>query len=261
MDFYIPPSMTNTRLRIAVAGVGGSGGEMLDALTRLDFGLRALGGQGIHVTAFDEDRVEAHNVGRQRFSMADVGYDKAICLVNRINMFYGFDWEAEPRFFKPEKEELQDFDIIIGCVDKAAFRVKLGEIAKKLRRTHRNKTVLWLDLGNGQHQGQAVLGHVCGESGVPLWLPTVLDLYPTLNDPVHDMEGPPRCSLAEALTGADGQDLYVNRTLVDMSMNILWALLTKGRIDRHGVHIDVQTLQANPILIDPAAWAFYGYAA
>ncbi|BDZ75013.1 hypothetical protein GCM10025856_27320 [Methylophaga marina] len=65
MKFLVPHSFIQNRLKIAVVGVGGTGGEVMDALTRLDFGLKALGHpKGIHVTAFDADIVEPHNIGR-----------------------------------------------------------------------------------------------------------------------------------------------------------------------------------------------------
>lgn len=258
MEYFIPQSMTDTRINIAVVGVGGTGGEVMDALTRLDFGIKALGNNhGIHVTAYDADIVEPHNIGRQRFSQSDVGSYKSITLANRINMFYGTVWDAEPRFFDPKKEDLQQYDIIIGCVDKAAFRVELGRIAADQRK-HRNP-VLWMDMGNDQHSGQCILGHVIQGDNEILRLPNVFDLYPNLMDPALDKEDGSRCSLAEALIGPGGQDLYINGTLATFGMNILWHLLTKGKIDRHGMTVDVQTLKSSPLMIDPIAWEFYGF--
>lgn len=259
MKYQTPSNFMYKRLKIAVVGVGGTGGEVMDALTRLDFGLKALGHpHGIHVTAFDADTVEPHNIGRQRFSQSDVGQYKSIALTNRINMFYGTDWEAEPSFFEPTDENINQFDLIIGCVDKAAFRVQLGQLAKTQRLG--SNTVLWLDMGNGKHSGQCVLGHVVANYQEELRLPNVFDLYPTLADPKHDSdESTPRCSLAEALTGENGQDLFINGTLATYSMNIVWQLLTKGEIDHHGMTVDVKTLKSAPMAIDPEAWAFYGY--
>jgi len=260
MKFHIPSSLVNKRIRIAVVGVGGTGGEVLDALTRLDFGLKALGNpEGIHVTAFDADMVEPHNIGRQRFSESDIGLHKSIALIHRINMFYGMDWDAEPTFFNPTQESVRGFDLIIGCVDKASFRVELGKLAQQQHASSPN-TTLWLDMGNGQHSGQCVLGHVFKTSDEPLRLPTVYDLYPSLADPSHDNDDTPRCSLAEALTGENGQDLYINGSLATMGMNLIWQLFTKGELDHHGLNIDVKTLKSSPLMIDEQAWAFFGYS-
>lgn len=258
MKFLVPHSFIQNRLKIAVVGVGGTGGEVMDALTRLDFGLKALGHpKGIHVTAFDADIVEPHNIGRQRFSESDVGHYKSIALTHRINMFYGTDWDAEPNFFEPTMNNVESFDLIIGCVDKASFRVELGQLAQKNHTSH--SPVLWLDMGNGQHSGQCVLGHIVTSHNDTFRLPTVFDLYPDLANPQHDNDDAPRCSLAEALTGKNGQDLFINGTLATYSMNIIWQLLTKGELDHHGMTVDVQTLKSAPMLIDEQAWAFYGY--
>lgn len=260
MDFFLPESLSNKRLNIAVVGMGGTGGEIIDLLTRLDFGLKAMAGDdshsGIMVTAFDDDTVLNHNIGRQRFSPSDVGHYKSISLINRVNMFYGTAWEAEPRLFEPSKENLSDYDIIIGCVDKASFRAELGKIAKE---NNGHNTCLWLDMGNGQHSGQCVLGHVSTGRDKPAFrLPTVFDLYPDLANPKHDAdESTPRCSLAEAL---QSQDLYINSSLATMGMNILWELLTKGVIKHHGLLVDTKTLKCSPMMIDQDAWEFYGYS-
>lgn len=259
MKFHIPSSLVNKRIKIAVVGVGGTGGEVLDALTRLDFGLKALGNEhGIHVTAFDADIVEPHNIGRQRFSESDIGLHKSIALIHRINMFYGTDWEAEPTFFTPTRNNVQEFDFIIGCVDKAAFRVELGKLAQEKIYSY-NATTLWLDMGNGQHTGQCVLGHAIKAHSEALRLPTVFDLYPSLTDPELDNDDTPRCSLADALMGENGQDLYINGSLATMGMNLIWQLLTKGELDHHGLTLDVKTLKSSPLMIDEQAWAFYGY--
>lgn len=259
MDFFLPESLTNKKLNIAVVGMGGTGGEIISLLTRLDFGLKAMSGDdshGIMVTAFDDDKVEIQNIGRQSFSQSDIGHYKSISLVHRINMFFGTNWQAEPRLFQPSKENLSDYDIIIGCVDKASFRAELGQIAKK---DNGHNACLWLDMGNGQHSGQCVLGHVSTGRDKPAFrLPTVFDLYPDLADPKHDAdESIPRCSLAEAL---QSQDLYINSSLATMGMNILWELFTKGVLKHHGLIVDTKTLKCSPMMIDQEAWEFYGYS-
>ena len=60
MEYFVPASLTQKRIKIAVVGAGGTGGEIMDLLTRLEFGLKAMGGQGIHVTLYDDDIVEQH---------------------------------------------------------------------------------------------------------------------------------------------------------------------------------------------------------
>lgn len=262
MRYFCPAHLMDNEIKIAVVGVGGTGGEVVDALTRLDAGIKALGHEnGLSVTVFDDDVVEPHNVGRQRYSLSDVGLHKAITIINRANMFCGLNWYAEPRHFNPNIKDWGGFDIVIGCTDKARFRVDLGASSIKSASNTpepRVNPVLWLDFGNGQTTGQAVLGHLRQGSDA-YYLPHVYDLYPNLADPEMDREAAPRCSLAEALQGPDGQDLFVNAALVKMGMNILWQLLTKGVIESHGVQVDVRNMTSSPMKIDPEAWSFMGY--
>ena len=254
--YKCPSDLMFRTIRVAVVGVGGTGGEVIDALTRLHAGLKALGHQeGLHVTAFDDDTVEIHNVGRQRFSESDIGLHKSISLIQRVNFFYDLTWEANPFHFDPLEERLQDFDLIIGCTDLAKFRVDLAERGSHYK--GKSSTILWLDFGNGQHSGQCVLGHLSTGINDNIRLPHVVDLYPSLKDTESfDKEDKtPRCSLAEALKS---QDLFINSAMVKMGMNILWQLFTDGQITAHGMTIDVRSLKSNPIEIDEDVWQFMG---
>lgn len=42
MDYFAPKSFNNKQLLIVVISVGRAGGEVIDALTRLDFGVKAM---------------------------------------------------------------------------------------------------------------------------------------------------------------------------------------------------------------------------
>ncbi len=257
MKYYVPSNLSLKKIMIAVIGCGGTGGEVMDALTRTHFGLKALGGIGIMVHAYDSDTVEDHNIGRQRFSQTCVNRHKSIALTNRINTFYGFDWVAYPYHFEADYRKIRCYDLIIGCVDKAQFRAELGKVG--LQDLTRKSPTLWLDYGNGQNSGQCVLGHIIDGCDEQLRLPNIYDLYPNLADKALDKDGVPRCSLADALTGENGQDLFINRTLADLGMSLLWELLTKGSIDKHGVFLDLATLKSNPLMINPETWRFFGY--
>jgi tRNA A37 threonylcarbamoyladenosine dehydratase len=73
----------------------------------------------------DADTVSETNCIRQPFSISDIGQNKATVLVNRINLFWGTNWRAEPRNFDERTfERIQDtsIDFLIGCVDSRAAR-------------------------------------------------------------------------------------------------------------------------------------------
>jgi|ERR1700678_3713205 hypothetical protein len=61
------------------------------------------------------DLVSKTNCVRQPVSVSDVGLHKVIVLANRINLFWGFNWKAVPKFLDERWQE--QTDILIGCVD------------------------------------------------------------------------------------------------------------------------------------------------
>ena len=79
---------------VNLIGAGGTGSQVLTCLARLDITLRGLGHPGLFVTLYDPDIVTESNIGRQLFSISDVGLNKAQCLITRINNFFGNDWKA-----------------------------------------------------------------------------------------------------------------------------------------------------------------------
>ena len=71
---------------IFVIGAGGTGSQVITNLARMDMALRALGHPGLHVTVFDPDTVTEANIGRQLFSESELGLNKAMAIVTRINV-------------------------------------------------------------------------------------------------------------------------------------------------------------------------------
>lgn len=84
---------------VNLIGAGGTGSQVLTCLARLDITLRGLGHPGLFVTLYDPDIVTESNIGRQLFSISDVGLNKAQCLITRINNFFGNDWKAFPDIY------------------------------------------------------------------------------------------------------------------------------------------------------------------
>ena len=68
-----------------VIGAGGTGSQVITNLARMSMALQALGHPGLHVTVFDPDTVSQANIGRQLFSETELGLNKAVSLVTRIN--------------------------------------------------------------------------------------------------------------------------------------------------------------------------------
>ena len=252
-SYFVNEDWLDREIRVVLAGVGGTGGEVLDGLARLHHGLVAMGHpQGLRVEVLDADRVSTANIGRQRFAPCDVGQNKAVTLVSRYNLFYGLAWRGLPVHLE-DFEGLRSTDIVVTCVDVARVRAEIGRWGRESGYGWQRET-LWLDFGNGRTTGQVVLGHLRGRGSRGLRLPTVFDLYPELADMRGDADGP-SCSMAEALRE---QDLFVNKWAA-LGVGLLWKLLTRGEIDRHGFHFDADRLTVSPLMIAPETWAFMGY--
>ncbi len=85
-------------VRVLVVGCGGNGSAIVAGLPYLHSAMLAQGHPyGLHVTVMDGDTVSPFNSVRQPFAKSEVGLNKAIVLVNRINLFWGLNWQAIPQ--------------------------------------------------------------------------------------------------------------------------------------------------------------------
>jgi PRTRC genetic system ThiF family protein len=250
--FYLPVSWLDRPVSVWLLGVGGTGSELLDGLVRLHHALLALGHPvGLQVTAWDGDTVSPANIGRQRFWAADIGHNKAVVAIHRYNLFAGLAWEARPGEFTLPIDSVRWPDLLLTCVDKAGVRAALGQAGAP-----QWTDCLWLDCGNDAYQGQVILGHLGRVNGPRL--PSVYDFYSAaLSHPDLDADEQPSCGLAAAL---NRQSLAINRLLADLALALLYDLFRAGSLDRHGQFVDLRRGMVTPLLIDPDAWAFLGYA-
>lgn len=252
--FFIPTTLLERPVTVWLLGAGGTGSELLDGLARLHAALLALGHPGgLQVTVWDGDLVSTANLGRQRFWPVDVGYPKATVLVQRLNLFAGLAWEDRPVAFQPESAAFRPWpDLLITCVDRAAVRAALGQAGASAW-----TACLWLDCGNGAFDGQVILGHLSRRAATPLRLPSVYDFYGPALAGADDRDDAPSCGLAAAL---GQQSLVINRIVADAALALLYELFRNGGLERHGQWIDLARGLMTPLPIDPAIWAFLGYA-
>lgn len=251
-------------VHIALAGVGGNGSQILSGLARLAAAMRALGHPGVNVTAYDPDTVTHANVGRQLFYASDVGLNKAIVAVHRVNQAFGTAWEAFPIAFTAHP----GVDMVVSCVDTRCARIDID------RRARHAGGRYWLDLGNRETDGQAILGEWPGHAatirktsavGVSDFdatkvqivdrLPTVLELFPEILTTNDADDTAPSCSLAEAI---ERQGLFTNQDVVTAALLILETLFRHGRIDWHGAFTNSRTGRRTTLPVDPEAWARMG---
>jgi PRTRC genetic system ThiF family protein len=257
VEHLIDPELLDRRVGIHLVGVGGNGAQMAACLARLDIAMKALGHpHGLHVAAFDNDRVSEANVGRQLYSPADIGRHKAIVTIHRLNQFYGLDWIAHPvryEAFQPNRYSLPSTDILISCVDSRAARRNLHAAVFDGSGRYR----YWLDLGNTEASAQVVLGQGLRQTkgeNTPR-LPCVTELFPELLDDSVPDDNRPSCSVRMSLAS---QGLFINDVAVRFAAQLLYEFFSKGRLGQHGVVVNLDSKRAGPIEIDPKTWARFG---
>jgi len=244
----IQSKMLERPVRTCVVGCGGAGSAIACGLVYLHQALivRSHPG-GLRVTVVDGDRISATNCVRQPFSQSEISLYKSVVLVNRLNMFWGLDWEAIPEHLT-DSQSLCETDIVIGCVDTRAGRAAIHSCAI------RSSTVgYWLDLGNNAENGQFILGEPLNLANgrAALRLRTVAELYPEIVDPDIDDDNLPSCSALEAL---ERQAPFVNAALADHALSLLAQLFRYGQIEYHGGFVNLSTGQTSALRVDRAVW-------
>jgi PRTRC genetic system ThiF family protein len=237
------------RVTVDVAGIGGTGIQVLTNLARMNIALQGLGHPGLFIRAWDMDEVTEANMGRQLFSPADINVNKATAAITRINRFFGTDWESINKMYDGK----ESFNIVITCVDTAKARIKIGENLLKMKASKNptEDTYYWLDIGNLQNTGQCILGTLLSAyppvkmKGHKSNLKTVIQKFPQLKTIKEENQGP-SCSLAESL---EKQDLFINSILAQFGCNIIWKLIKEQKIAFHGCYVNLATLSVNPIKV------------
>jgi PRTRC genetic system ThiF family protein len=252
----IHPELLERQVRVLVVGCGGTGSAVVAGLPYLHQSLVARGHPGgLHVTVVDGDTISPTNCVRQPFARSEVGLNKAIVLVNRLNLFWGLKWEAVPVHVRPGTFISRSYSgddlrahIVVGCVDTRAARAAIRDAVGKC-----STVSYWLDLGNNADSGQFILGEPLNERNrrSRLRLRTAGELFPEIADPTLDNDGEPSCSAVEAL---EQQSPFVNSTIAQHALALLARLFRYGEISYHGGFINLATGATSVLRIDPPCW-------
>ena len=241
---------------VFVIGAGGTGSQVITNLARMSMALQALGHPGLHVTVFEQNTVSQANIGRQLFSETELGLNKAVSLVTRINRFFGYAWTAEPQCFPTRNFSGESTaNIIITCTDNIRSRLTLWKFLKKVRKENfsdHSAPIYWMDFGNSQTKGQVIIGTVrekvlqpSSQEYIPMPKMNVITEEVDYAK-IKENESGPSCSLAEAL---EKQDLFINSTLAQLGCGILWKMFRNGVIEHNGLYLNLDTMKVNPIII------------
>jgi PRTRC genetic system ThiF family protein len=203
----------------------------------------------------DGDTISPTNCVRQPFARAEIGLNKAIVLVNRLNLFWGLKWEAVPVHLRQGTFISRSYSgdhlrahIVVGCVDTRAARATIRDAVGNW-----STVSYWLDLGNNADSGQFILGEPLNERNrrSRLRLRSAGELFPEIVDPNLDNDGEPACSAAAAL---DRQEPFINSTLAQHGLALLARLFRYGTLCYHGGFINLSTGIGSHLLIDASMW-------
>jgi sulfur-carrier protein adenylyltransferase/sulfurtransferase len=252
----IHPELLDRQVRVLVVGCGGTGSAVVAGLPYLHQSLVAWGHPGgLHVTVLDGDAISPFNCIRQPFARSEIGHNKAVVLVNRLNLFWGLKWEAVPVHLKPGTFISRNYSgddlrghIVIGCVDTRAARAAIRDAV-----TNWSVTSYLVDLGNLSETGQFILGEPLNERNrrSRLRLRTASELFPEICDPALDDDTEPSCS---ALAALERQGPFINSALAQHALALLARLFRYGEISYHGGFINLASGLTSIIRIDPKCW-------
>jgi len=246
-------------ITVNLIGAGGTGGQVLTALARMNYALNNLGHPGLMVRLFDDDKVDIANLGRQLFTTAELGQFKTVALINRINRFFGTNWKAETvrldQHMADKPDELSAI-VTISCVDKVSARFEIAKLLTNAVHNYhrRNKPKYWMDFGNSRTSGQVVLSTLdnirqpVSKDYEPVdSLPLVTEEYRDILLQSEQEDNTPSCSLAEALTK---QDLFINSALANYGASLLWQLFREGMISNRGCFLNLKDFITQPLKIE-----------
>ena len=239
-------------LRVLVVGAGGNGSAVLLGLPYLHQAMKVWGyAGGLHVMLADGDLVSETNCVRQPFAAADVGLNKAVVLINRVNLFWGLRWQAHPEHFHKDSLRANSAGprLIIGCVDTRAARQAILSAVTRAN----DCTIYWLDLGNNASSGQFVLGQPLNAANrrSATRLRTVAELYPEITDAEAGEDPLPSCSAAEAL---ERQEPFINQVLAKSALAMLARLFRYRVLTHHGAFYSASSGRMSVVPCDPDLW-------
>lgn len=195
---------------IIIVGCGGTGANVARIIGRILFDMKRSRRSIPDVYIVDPDIVEYKNVGRQLFSVSEVGRYKAEAVARRINFALGLSFSYIPHEFSVSRIEDRYSNLIISCVDNYQAR----------REIHKAHGTL-IASGNHLNSGQVCIGNTSyakdmkqtmkNKSTEWAYLPKEGLLYPDLLQPDPEPIKPvqPDASCADLIASGD-QALLVN---------------------------------------------------
>lgn len=239
---------------ITIVGAGGTGSYIVQSVARLMAHCAATGGPPIATIVLDGDDVEPQNVGRQLFSKAEIGRNKAQTLVARFNAAFGLRMEAwagmaTDHTLQNQVSPIRDRDrvrrnrvcnILVGAVDNPEGRLAMACALKSWQYD------IWIDSGNHENVGQVVVGTKATKkqmvstfalAGLCTGLPSPALLYPRL---VRKTMLQPQQDCGAAMED-NRQSLMVNEQMATIVVQYLIDIIQLRRLILFETEVNVQS--------------------
>lgn len=221
-DWILSPTHN---IKVALIGVGGTGSFVLAELVALSKTLRQLNRKELEIDVYDDDKVELHNCGRQKYFESDIGYPKADVLVNRVNRAYGSNVMAYVERATEKTFQEKNYNIIISCVDSLKSRKEISRFFKGNRNYYGGdykRTFYWIDCGNSKDYGQIIFSSRINNKKKRS-LPDIFKLHPK----IKEKKSEPSCSVRASL---GKQSFMINKLTGVYCIQLLASMLLEFRI-------------------------------
>lgn len=248
---------------IVQIGVGGTGSWLALSLARLVYHARQKG-QAIQLVLVDPDTVEEVNLGRQAFSVGDLGRNKAESLAFRMNLALGLDTTAVaapftaaatlPWLYQQHASRYghQTRFVLAGAVDNHLAR---REIAGAVQNAGGR---LWaVDAGNARSNGQVLIGNLTDLSrlsvdrlGLCTGLPSPYVQEPGLLEPDPVAETALSCA---DLALREEQSLLINAQVAAVAAQLVYDLVIARTVRQYAVYFNLEPPTMSSRLVTASA--------
>ncbi len=249
------------RVWITLVGCGGTGSHIASGLVSIAQALQARA-VPCELQFVDMDTVEHKNVGRQLFSVADVGCAKSEVLAGRLNAAFGLRIMSavralDPLDILPNPTQRDTLHIVIGAVDNPAARAMIAEVVGTA-----DGQLWWLDCGNENHSGQVLMGNTIDKKAMRGAIALgLIDRLPAPSVVYHDLVKTPsprlspkgrrrRAPSCAELTAAGEQSLMINRLMAAWACSMLNDFVISRDLKYFGVALDAQWAGVRAYAID-----------
>lgn len=236
---------------IYLVGAGGTGGFLLEKITRLFANFN----HPVTIEVIDGDTVEGKNLKRQNFTFDDLDHNKAQVLCDRLSKLVLHAPKLVPKTEYLTDNSLltnialQDEDetpIIVDCVDNTATRRLINDLVHSLGA---EIPLIVLNSGNNEQGGQVVawsnkpVTNKTLTSEKDVMLKSMLDLFPETNviKDEHD-ENPGLVSICADESESKPQTMMANVFNSDILATLLFALATNKTIAHNVYRVNLNEL-------------------